>query len=103
MMHPSKQLSRAACLVASVSTVAGAVQAGKRIAGLEILIGLGLIEATVWSARPVQRYLFWISAAWFLCHALLAAYPGQPPGPGLPPIKVTTVLLTLPGFLAGTV
>src|SRR5258708_12270704 len=103
MMHPSKQLSRAACLVASVSTVAGAVQAGKRIAVLEILIGLGLIEATVWSCRPVQRLLLWISAAWFLCHAVLAAYHGNPQGLDVPQFKVTAVLLTAPVFLAGTV
>jgi Type II CAAX prenyl endopeptidase Rce1-like len=89
--------------VRSVSSVAGAVQGSKRIALLEILIGLGLIEATVWSAKPVQLYLFWISAAWFLCHAALAAYHGKPQGLGLPQFKVTAVLLTAPVFLAGTV
>ncbi len=87
----------------SVSSVAGAVQGSKRIALLEILIGLGLIEATVWNARPVQLYLFWISAAWFLCHAVLATYHRKPLGLGLPQFKVTAVLLTAPVFLAGTV
>jgi hypothetical protein len=89
--------------VRSVSSVAGVVQGSKRIALLEILIGLGLIEATVWSARPVQLYLFWISAAWFLCNAVLATYRGKPQGLGLPQFKVTAVLLTAPVFLAGTV
>ncbi len=90
-------------MVRSVSTAVVAVQESKRIALLEVLIGLGLIEATVWSARPAQRYLFWISAAWFLCHAVLAAYRRKPQGLGLPQFKVTAVLLTAPVFLAGSV
>lgn len=39
---------------------------------LAIAAGYALIMITIWSPRPVQRWLFWIDASFFFCAALLA-------------------------------
>src|SRR6185503_3675719 len=40
---------------------------------LAIAAGYVLIMVTIWSRRPVQRWLFWIDAAFFFCAAVMAS------------------------------
>jgi len=40
---------------------------------LAIAAGYVLIMVTIWSPRPVQRWLFWIDAAFFFCTAVMAS------------------------------
>lgn len=53
--------------------------------------------ATIWSANPTQRVLFWMSVAWFFVSAVLAKLRGEPQGFKRPPLKMTlvTIFLTL--------
>lgn len=37
---------------------------GQRLAALELAIGYGLIMATIWTTRPAQRTLWWVSVVW---------------------------------------
>ena len=64
---------------------------------LELLAGYALIEITLWITPAMQRPLFWITAAWFSCWAVLSALRGEPLGLKWPPPKMTilTVLSTL--------
>jgi hypothetical protein len=38
---------------------------------LALIAGYVLIMVTIWSRRPVQRWLFWIDASFFLCAAII--------------------------------
>ena len=53
--------------------------------------------ATIWSANPTQRILFWISVAWFFVCAVFAKLRGEPLGFKRPPLLMTfiTILLTV--------
>lgn len=62
---------------------------------LELAVGYALITATIWTANPTQRILFWISAAWFFCSAVLAALRGEPLGLKRPPLRMTVFVVSL--------
>lgn len=67
---------------------------------LAIAAGYALIVITVWSPRPVQRWLFWVDASFFLCAAVLA-FRKKPFE--LPPPEFTVVIVGLGIAIAGTV
>ena len=56
--------------------------------------------ATIWSANPTQRVLFWISVAWFFISAVLAKLRGQPQGFKRPPLKMPLVTVSLTAIIA---
>lgn len=62
---------------------------------LELAVGYTLIAATIWTANPTQRILFWISAAWFFSSAVLAARHGEPLGLKRPPLRMTVSVISL--------
>lgn len=62
---------------------------------LELAVGYALITATIWTANPTQRILFWISAAWFFCSAVLAVRRGEPLGLKRPPLRMTIFVISL--------
>lgn len=67
---------------------------------LAIAAGYALIMITLWSPRPVQRWLFWVDAAFFFCAAVLAfrKMPFE-----LPPLEFTLVIVGLGSAVAGSV
>lgn len=67
---------------------------------LAIAAGYALIMITVWSPRPVQRWLFWVDASFFLCAAVLAfrKKPFELPSP-----EFTLVIVGLGIAIAGSV
>lgn len=67
---------------------------------LAIAAGYALIVITVWSPRPVQRWLFWVDASFFFCAAVLA-FRKKPFE--LPPPEFTVVIVGLGIAIAGTV
>jgi hypothetical protein len=44
---------------------------------LELCVGYGLILATIWTPRPQQQWLWWISVAW-IATTTWASFPGWP-------------------------
>jgi hypothetical protein len=42
---------------------------------LELVIGFGLIAATIWAPKPVQHWLWWVAAAWIVLTSI-ASFPG---------------------------
>lgn len=56
--------------------------------------------ATIWSANPTQRILFWISVAWFFVSAVLAKMRGQPQGFKRPPVRMALVTIFLTIMIA---
>jgi membrane protease YdiL (CAAX protease family) len=70
---------------------------------LELAIGYALIQATIWTGGGTQRLLFWITAAWFLAAAFIAAFLRKEPlGLGLPPMRMTLVTMGITLLLAGS-
>lgn len=72
---------------------------------LEAAAGFGLIMATIWTGKTLQRRLFWISAAWFLGWALLVVWKKGRRGFKLPSARITALvvfaaLLVAGGFIA---
>lgn len=41
----------------------------------ELVIGYGLILAVIWTARPIQRWLYWVAIAWFVL-SIVRFFPG---------------------------
>jgi hypothetical protein len=65
-------------LSGNVSTAGLATSTSKIVRGrflLELLIGYGLILATIWTPRPWQRELWWLSVAWIAATSI-ASFPG---------------------------
>jgi membrane protease YdiL (CAAX protease family) len=62
---------------------------------LELAVGYALITATIWTANPTQRVLFWISAAWFFSSAVFAALRGERLGLKRPPLRMAVVTIAL--------
>ncbi|HEX7288591.1 MAG TPA: hypothetical protein VF532_20570, partial [Candidatus Angelobacter sp.] len=67
---------------------------------LGLVAGYGLIVATIWTERAVQRQLFWITAAFFFA-ATVIAFWGKPLE--LPRLSLTLVLVGLGVLVAGAV
>jgi len=42
---------------------------------VELAVGYGLIMAVIWTPRPIQHWLYWAAAGWFLT-ALVITFPG---------------------------
>jgi membrane protease YdiL (CAAX protease family) len=61
---------------------------------LELAIAYALIMATIWTAPRAQRILFYVTAAWFFCSAVLAVLRGQPLGLKPPPLRMTVILIS---------
>lgn len=70
---------------------------------LEAFTGFALIMATVWTVKEAQRWLFWISAAWFLVWTLAAAWKKGRRGLRLPSPKVAGTLIVAAILVAGGV
>jgi len=56
--------------------------------------------ATIWTEKAVQRRLFWISAAWFFCWFVVAAWKREPLGLKLPGWRITVAILGVAALLA---
>lgn len=64
-----------------------------RLAALPaIAAGYALIVATLWTAQPIQRRLFWLDAAFFFCAAVVAFWKKTFEAP---PLKFTIVVIVL--------
>lgn len=68
---------------------------------LEAAIGFALIMGTVWTVKTTQRWLFWMSAVWFLGWALISAWKALQRGFKLPSAKVTVVMILAGLVVAG--
>jgi hypothetical protein len=60
---------------------------------LEAGVGYALIMATIWTASLLKRRLFWTSAAWFFCWAVVAAWRKGLRGYKLPSFRVGGLLV----------
>ncbi len=67
----------------------------------EAAIGFALIMGTIWTAKSLQRRLFWISAAWFLGWALVAAWKALRRGFQLPSARISFLVISAAVFVAG--
>jgi hypothetical protein len=67
---------------------------------LGLVAGYGLIVATIWTERALQRQLFWITAAFFFA-ATVVAFWGKPLE--LPRLNLTLILVGLGLLVAGAV
>ena len=61
---------------------------------MELAVAYALIMVTVWTAHRTQRILFYVTAAWFFCSAVLAALRGEPLGLKRPPLKMTAIVVS---------
>lgn len=71
------------------------------VALLQVLVGFALIMATVWTIGPLQRRLFWMSAAWFGGWALVSLWQRRGQGFRLPSAKLSGLLLFTALMVAG--
>lgn len=60
-----------------------AAQASRRRELTELSVGYGLILVVVWTPRPAQSVLYWITVAWIVVTAILARNRSRPLGLGL--------------------
>src|SRR5215510_14355950 len=58
--------------------------------------------ATIWSGRSTQRILFYITAAWFFCSAVVSALRGELVGLNRLPLQMTAMTVSLTVAIAGT-
>jgi membrane protease YdiL (CAAX protease family) len=56
--------------------------------------------ATIWTANPTQRILFWACAAWFFSSAVCAKLRGEPLGLKLPPLRMAVITVSLTVVIA---
>lgn len=59
-----------------------AAQASRRRELTELFVGYGLILVVVWTPRPAQNVLYWITVAWLVVTAVLARNRSRPLGLG---------------------
>lgn len=60
---------------------------------LEASVGFLLIMVTVWTPRPLQTRLFWISAAWLLACTTVAVWRNGLPRFRLPSFKASVLMI----------
>jgi len=60
---------------------------------VEAGVGYALIMATIWTASPLKQRLFWTSATWFFCWAVVAAWRKGLRGYKLPSLRVGGLLV----------
>jgi len=70
----------------------------KSIVVCEIAIGYALIMATLWTERQYQRWLFWISAAWFLALAVVTFWRKRPFRLKFPPAGMAALTIVASAF-----
>lgn len=58
-------------------------QVSRRRELVELFVGYGLILVVVWTPRPAQNVLYWITVAWIVVTAVLARTRSRPIGLGL--------------------
>lgn len=73
------------------------------VALLQVIAGFALIMATVWTIGPLQRRLFWASAAWFSFWAVIGLWQRRRDAFRMPPAKVAAVLVLTAILIAGGV
>jgi Type II CAAX prenyl endopeptidase Rce1-like len=71
----------------------------------EVGVGYALILGTIWTARPLQRWLFWISAAWFLSVSATALWRRRPLrlkplAAGMAALTIVAAMLAAGGLVA---
>lgn len=69
---------------------------------IQVGTGYALIMGTIWTVKTTQRWFFWISAAWFLVWALMAAWKALQRGVKFPPVKVTALLILAGAMVAAS-
>src|SRR5215472_17886376 len=68
---------------------------------LQVVVGFALIMATVWTIGPLQRRLFWTSAAWFGAWALIGLWNKPLQGFRLPSVKFSILIICAAILFAG--
>jgi hypothetical protein len=68
---------------------------------LEATVGFALIMGTVWTVKATQRWLFWMSAVWFVGWLIFSAWKALQRGLRLPSAKVTIVMILAGLAVAG--
>jgi membrane protease YdiL (CAAX protease family) len=66
----------------------------------ELAVGYSLIMATIWTGHSAQRILFFITAAWFFCSALMATMQREPLGLRPPPLRMAVVTISTAVLIA---
>lgn len=64
-------------------TAGSSAQVSRRRELTELFVGYGLILVVVWTPRPAQNVLYWITVAWIVVTAVLARNRSRPLGLGL--------------------
>jgi hypothetical protein len=64
-------------------------------------VGFVLIMLTVWTPRPLQTWMFWISAGWLLACTALAAWRRGLPRFRLPSLKAWALMISSGLLIAG--
>jgi len=67
----------------------------------EVAISYLLIMATLWTERSYQRWLFWISAAWFLALSAVTVWRKKPLRLKLPPTGMAALTIVASALAAG--
>ena len=67
----------------------------------EIAVGYALIMATIWTERPLQRWLFWFAGAWFLALTAVSVWKKGLPRLKFPPVGMSALTIVASGLVAG--
>ncbi|HLJ76380.1 MAG TPA: CPBP family glutamic-type intramembrane protease [Acidobacteriaceae bacterium] len=84
--------------IAARMSGAAAAQASRRRELVELFVGYGLILVVVWTPRPAQNVLYWITVAWIVVTGILARDRSRPIGLGLTGLRES--LWIVPGGVA---
>jgi Type II CAAX prenyl endopeptidase Rce1-like len=79
----------------------GALDTADLVALLQVVAGFALIMATVWTVGPLQRRLFWVSAAWYSFWAVVSLWQRRRDAFRMPSAKVVGLLLFTAFLFAG--
>src|SRR5438445_4898008 len=67
----------------------------------QVGVGYALIMATIWTERPLQRWQFWISAAWFLGLTAVTMWRKKLPHLKSPPAGMARLTIVAAMLAAG--
>jgi membrane protease YdiL (CAAX protease family) len=70
-------------ITSRMTAQAAAAQVSRRRELTELFVGYGLILVVVWTPRPAQNVLYWITVAWIVATSILGRNRSRPLGLGL--------------------
>lgn len=68
--------------IAARMSAKGAEQVSRRREWAELFVGYGLILVVVWTPRPAQNFLYWITVAWIVVTSIMSRNRSRPLGLG---------------------